>query len=134
MTNTVITPPEFAGWLSQAKVPLSLVVKHGDTVYVSGMPPIIPNTKDLRTDSIAGQVTQVMENITLCLRAAGSDLSKVLKCTILAVNAADFATINEAYRAYFRTDPRRERSARSLPGPPRSTSRSSASQLAERGD
>jgi 2-iminobutanoate/2-iminopropanoate deaminase len=105
MTRTVITPPEFAGWLNQAKVPLSLVVKHGNTVYVSGIPPIIPNTNNLRTDSIAGQVTQVLDNIALCLEAAGSDLSKVLKCTIFAVNAAHFAAINEVYRTYFPTDP-----------------------------
>ena len=97
MTRTVITPPEFAGWLSQAKVPLSLVVKHGNTVYVSGIPPIIPNTNDLRTDSIAGQVTQVLDNIALCLKAGGSDLSKVLKCTIFAVNAAHFAEIGRAH-------------------------------------
>jgi 2-iminobutanoate/2-iminopropanoate deaminase len=105
MTKTVITPPEFAGWLGQAKVPLSLVVKHENTIYISGMPPIIPNTKDLRTDSVAGQVTQVLDNISLCLMAAGSDLSKVLKCTIFAVNSGHFAAINDVYRNYFPTDP-----------------------------
>ncbi len=105
MNKTVIRVPELQGWLDQAKVPLSLAVRHASVLYVSGVPPILPNSMELCPGGIAEQTTQVLENIKLILQAAGTSLPNVLKCTIFAVNAGHFAAINDVYRRYFPVNP-----------------------------
>jgi len=105
VTKTLIAVPALQPWLDQAKVPLSLAVKHNSVLYVSGIPPIVPNTTTLCTGGIPEQTAQVLENIKLILEAAGTDLSQVLRCTIYAVNTGHFPAINEVYKRYFPTNP-----------------------------
>lgn len=105
MRKSVVPVPEFQGWLDKAGVPLSLVVRHGQVVYVSGMPPIIPNSTSLLSGTVREQTIQVLENLAICLRAADADFASVLKCTIYSCNAAHFTVINEVYRNYFAEDP-----------------------------
>jgi 2-iminobutanoate/2-iminopropanoate deaminase len=54
---------------------------------------------------IERQAELVLEQMKLCLAAAGSSLAKVVKCTVYCTDAAHFATINSVYARYFPSDP-----------------------------
>ena len=75
----------------------------GNMVYTSGQIPIIPETGEL-AQGLEAQANQVFKNISQLLKAAGSDMSKVVKTTVFIKNMDDFAAINEIYARYF-TEP-----------------------------
>ena len=50
---------------------------------------------------IAEQTHRVLQNIRAILRAAGTDMSQVVKTTVFLVDMADFALMNEVYAEFF---------------------------------
>lgn len=81
--------------------PYSQAVKAGDTIYVSGQLPIDPATGAFAGDDITAQTRQSLTNIRSILEAAGADMSKVVKTTVLLKSIADFAAMNEVYAQFF---------------------------------
>lgn len=73
----------------------SQAVKHGDTVYVSGQIPLVPETMELVGDDIIDQINQVFDNLAAVLNAAGADLNDVLKFNVYLTDLADFPRVNE---------------------------------------
>src|SRR5215475_1728106 len=59
----------------------SQAVVHNGLVYVAGQLAIKPNGERV-LDSIEAQTEQALANVAAILKAAGSDLSRVLKMTI----------------------------------------------------
>ena len=57
--------------------------------------------------SIAVQTAACCENIKAILAEAGSDLSKVVKCTVFLSDMASFAEMNGTYERYFPHRPAR---------------------------
>lgn len=51
------------------------------------------------------QTEIVLDQIKLCLAAAGSSLDRVIKCTVYCTDAGHFATINKVYARYFSAEP-----------------------------
>ena len=94
------TAPAAIGPYSQA-----IVVKGGPLVFCSGQIPINPKTGQISGKSTSEQCKQVMDNISALLKAAGSDLSKVVKTTIFLTDMNDFGPVNEMYSTYFDTAP-----------------------------
>ncbi len=92
-------------YLDRWKAPTSAVVRAGDTVYVSGLPPFDPDTGDVVNAPIERQTKLVMDQLKLCLETAGSSLDKVLKCTAYCTSVDLFAAVNEVYAGYFATEP-----------------------------
>ena len=78
---------------------------HNGTVYVSGQLPIDPATGEFCPGGVSEQTTQVMKNLSAILEAAGSSVDKLLKCTILLTDMADFAKMNEVYASFFPGEP-----------------------------
>jgi 2-iminobutanoate/2-iminopropanoate deaminase len=101
MKKQIIPVPEFSEWSKSSTTPVSFVVKANGLVFVSGIPPLDPVTGTFSVQDIAAQTRRVMENIGLCLKAAGSSFDKVVRCTVYVTNAAYFETINEIYREFF---------------------------------
>lgn len=85
--------------------PYSQAVVHNDLIFCSGQLPLNPETMEMVGTTAAEQTKQVMENLSAVLEAAGSNLEKVLKCTIFVKDLNDFASINEVYGSYFRENP-----------------------------
>ena len=77
----------------------------GGMVFVSGQLPIDPATGALETGSIGDQTRRSMENIIAILAEAGCTLENVVKTTIFLRDLNDFAAVNEAYAAYFPSNP-----------------------------
>ena len=72
----------------------------GNLVYTSGQIPIDPAT-GLIVEGLEAQANQVFKNISELLKAAGTDMSKVVKTTVFIKDMNDFAAINAIYANYF---------------------------------
>ena len=88
--------PAAIGPYSQAQVVNGLV-------YTSGQIGIDPATGAL-VEGLDAQANQVFKNLTELLKAAGSDMSKVVKTTVFIKDMNDFGKVNEIYAKYF-TEP-----------------------------
>ena len=75
----------------------------GDLVFCSGQIPIIPETGEL-AEGLEAQANQVFKNVSALLKAAGTDISHVVKTTVFIRHMDDFAAVNAIYAQYF-TEP-----------------------------
>ena len=84
----------------EALGPYSHATVVNDLVFTSGQ---IPLTLDgnIVSDDVQEQTKQVLENLTVVLKEAGSDLNSVVKATIYISDMNDFQYINEVYGNYF---------------------------------
>ena len=88
--------PAAIGPYSQAQIVNGLV-------YTSGQIGIDPAIGAM-VDGLDAQANQVFKNLGELLKAAGSDMSKVIKTTVFIKDMNDFAKVNEIYAKYF-TEP-----------------------------
>jgi 2-iminobutanoate/2-iminopropanoate deaminase len=82
--------PTPAGHYSQAIV-------HNGCVYVAGQLPIVPGQKEHHVGTIEEQTNQVFANIQGVLRAADSDLSRMLQVTVYISDMELWGRFNAAY-------------------------------------
>ena len=85
--------------------PYSQAVIHNGLVYCSGQIALNPDTMEIVGEDAKSQALQVMKNLAEVLRAAGSDFSKVIKCSIFLDSMDDFGVVNEVYGAFFTENP-----------------------------
>ena len=81
--------------------PYSQGIKAGNAIYVSGQLPIDPATGEFAGDDIASQTRQSLTNIREILKAAGADMSDIVKTTVLLKDIGDFAAMNAVYAEFF---------------------------------
>jgi len=103
--------PKAIGPYSQATVVNGMV-------YTAGQIAFDPTTMEVVTGGIREQTERVLANLQAVLKAAGSDLSKVVKTTVFLVDMADFTAMNEVYAAAF-GDHKPARSTVAVAGLPR---------------
>jgi reactive intermediate/imine deaminase len=80
--------------------PYSQAIKVGNTVYLSGQIGLEPATGNLREGTDA-QARQVFTNLKAVAAAAGGTLDDMAKVTLLLVDMADFAQVNEIMASFF---------------------------------
>ena len=98
--QTVTAPdaPKAAG-------PYSHAVRSGGFAFLSGQTPVDPATGELVEGSIGDQTRRCLENLSIVAAAAGVRLADAVRMTIYVVDISLFGDVNEAYGAYFQTDP-----------------------------
>lgn len=86
--------PQAIGTYAQA-------IQVGNTVYISGQIPLIPEQMVLVSDDIDAQIHQVFKNLAAICRAAGGDLSHIVKLNIFLTDLTCFPRVNEIMAMYF---------------------------------
>lgn len=81
--------------------PYSQAIEVNGFVFASGQIPIDPETGNLVEKDIRKQTKQAITNAGNILKAAGTDLSKVIKTTVYLADMNDFTAMNEIYARYF---------------------------------
>jgi 2-iminobutanoate/2-iminopropanoate deaminase len=84
--------------------PYSQAVEINGFVFTSGQIPIDAVTGNIVEGNIAQQTKLVLKNLEAVLKAAGSNLDKVIKTTVFLKSMNDFAAMNEVYAAFFTSD------------------------------
>jgi 2-iminobutanoate/2-iminopropanoate deaminase len=72
----------------------------GNLVFVSGQSGRDPQT-DVVADTIEAQTEQVLQNIAAILEAAGSSLSRVVRCGVFLTDMTEFTRMNAVYARMF---------------------------------
>ena len=106
MAREIITTdkaPQAIGTYSQA-------VRVGETVYLSGQIPLVPETMEMAEGDFEQQARRVFENLRAVARAAGGDLKDVVKLNIFMTDLANFPIVNQVMAHYF-TEPYPARAA-----------------------
>lgn len=96
MNQTKITSAEVAPTRSY----VSQAVRHGDTLYLSGMVGEGPDGK-IVPGGIREQARQALTNARSILEAAGLGLKDVLICQCFISDAAYFSDMNQVYGEFF---------------------------------
>jgi 2-iminobutanoate/2-iminopropanoate deaminase len=81
--------------------PYSQAIKANGMVFCSGQIPIDPTTGHFVSDDVAEQTEQVFKNLEAVLKAAGTDLGRVVKTTVFLADMNDFTAMNEVYARWF---------------------------------
>jgi 2-iminobutanoate/2-iminopropanoate deaminase len=105
MKREIIRVEPYSSWLERRNAPVSVATRHGDTIYVSGLPPFDPATGDIVDAPLERQTELVLEQLKRCVESAGSSLDNVLKCNVYCTSAEHFATVNAIYARYFPENP-----------------------------
>jgi reactive intermediate/imine deaminase len=79
----------------------SQAVKVGQTVYLSGQIPLIPETMELSGDDVEEQINQVFKNLQAVAQAAGGSLADIVKLNIFLIDLQHFSLVNETMAKYF---------------------------------
>ena len=97
MTREIIRTdraPQAIGTYSQA-------VRTGDTVYLSGQIPLVPETMELVGGDTSQQIRRVLDNLSAVCQAAGGSLNDILRLRVYLVDMADFPHVNALMEEYF---------------------------------
>jgi 2-iminobutanoate/2-iminopropanoate deaminase len=81
--------------------PYSQGVVVGNLLFISGQLPMNPETGDFAEGGIEKSTHQVIKNIEAVAKAAGADLSRVVKTTVFLTDMANFPNVNKVYAQYF---------------------------------
>ncbi|HFE64691.1 MAG TPA: RidA family protein [Caldithrix sp.] len=81
--------------------PYNQAIIAGDFIFTAGQIAIDPATGKLAENDIQKQTRLVIRNLEAVLKAAGSDLSRVVKTTVFLKDMNDFAAMNEIYAEFF---------------------------------
>ena len=85
--------------------PYAQAIRAGQFIFLSGNIPLDPATGGLVPGDIEAQTRRVLDNMQAVLKAAGSDLSRVVKTTIFLKDMNDFPRVNAVYAGYFSAEP-----------------------------
>ncbi|RKT45163.1 RidA family protein [Thiocapsa rosea] len=86
--------PEAIGTYSQA-------VRVGNTVYLSGQIPLVPETMELVSGDIEAEIRRVFDNLRAVAHAANGSLADVVKLNVFLTDLAHFPSVNQVMAGYF---------------------------------
>ena len=83
--------------------PYSHAVVAGDTVYLAGACPVLPDGTWVRGD-FAEQAHATFRNLKIVAEAAGGSLDQAVRVGVYLRDFADFPAMNEIWKEYFPAD------------------------------
>jgi 2-iminobutanoate/2-iminopropanoate deaminase len=83
----------------------SHATRAGGFIYVSGTLGTKAGSFELVPGGAGAETRQTLSNIQAILRFAGADLADVVKVNVFITDMAKFGEMNEAYLAFFPSDP-----------------------------
>ena len=86
----------------QAIGPYSQAVKAGDTVYLAGQIPLVPETMTLESGDMRAHIQRVFENLGAVAKASGGSLQEVVKLNVYLTDLTHFPLVNEVMVQYIR--------------------------------
>ncbi len=86
--------PQAIGTYSQA-------VKVGNTVYLSGQIPLVPETMELVDGDMEAQIRRVFDNLSAVTAASGGSLADIAKLNIFLTDLSHFPLVNSVMADYF---------------------------------
>src|SRR5690348_9494619 len=98
MPRTPTQPPD----PPKAIGPYSQALRSGSTPHLPGRTPLDPATGEMVAGGIEEQATRVFENLKAVLTAAGASFDDVVRVAIYMIDLANFGTVNEVMKRYFR--------------------------------
>ncbi|MDQ3223470.1 MAG: Rid family hydrolase [Gemmatimonadota bacterium] len=94
------TDVEFFPIPGSRSLPFSEAVRVGDMLYLSGQLGT-DSTGQLVLGGIGPETQQALRNIAAALTRHGSSLDRVVKCTVMLADIAEWAAMNEVYVTFF---------------------------------
>ncbi len=85
----------------EAGFPFSEAAEADGWIFLSGALGTLPGTLTLAPGGIEGEGRQVMENIKASLERLGSSMDRIVKCTVMIDNMAEWPAFNTLYKSYF---------------------------------
>jgi reactive intermediate/imine deaminase len=79
----------------------SQAVQVNDHVYISGQLPLNPDTMQMVENDIRAEITQVFDNLSAIITAAGGQFSDIVKLNIFLTDLENFSLLNEVMATYF---------------------------------
>ncbi|MBT3046225.1 MAG: RidA family protein [Candidatus Thiodiazotropha sp. (ex Clathrolucina costata)] len=76
-------------------------VRVGDTVYLSGQIPLVPETMEMVDGDMEQQIRRVFDNLQAVARAAGGSLGDVVKLNVFLTDLEHFPVVNQVMADYF---------------------------------
>ena len=80
--------------------PYEQAIKANGFVYTAGQIALAPESGELVAGGVEEQASQVLDNVTAVLEAAGTSWDRAVKTTIYLNDMADFAAVNAIYETY----------------------------------
>jgi 2-iminobutanoate/2-iminopropanoate deaminase len=77
----------------------------GGMIFTAGQIALDPATGTIVAGGIQEQTARVLENISVILRAAGTDCTHVVKTMVFLADMNEFGAMNEVYARYFPNNP-----------------------------
>ncbi len=97
MSNRAVIATQSA---PQAIGPYSQGIKVGNTVWISGQIPLVPETMEMVQGDITAEATQVFNNLRAVAEAAGGKLDDAVKINISLTDLSDFDAVNAVMAAH----------------------------------
>lgn len=85
--------------------PYAHAIRSGGLLFCSGQIPLDPESGELASEEPGGQTTRCLENLAVVAAAAGGELRDAVRLTIYVTDMNAFGEVNEAYGAFFTSDP-----------------------------
>ena len=73
----------------------------GNTVYLSGQIPLLPDTMEVVSDDVRKQIEQVFTNLQAVCSAAGGSFADVVKLNVFLTDLTHFPIVNEVMATHF---------------------------------
>lgn len=85
--------------------PYSHAVHAGGLLFCSGQIPLDPHSGEIVGQTPAEQARRCLQNLQAVCEAAGATLQQAVRLTIYTTELGAFAEINDAYAAFFASEP-----------------------------